>query len=270
MKQYEDEKEKYIAEHGSEDGFIPSAVSSSRDIVNKGESFVYYDGVWFDWTDVKERMRSCGLRPDNPDTDIAGNTSMDNFLIHAYSEYAIFSVDHRIKEQQDKPYNPGDEVVCTVSVLKEPIGFYYTTGVCDVYAGDMLIGSFDEIYEGDTVELEYTYTVTESDLERGYFENTVEIYADFGGGSYWEYELLDELYNTTVRADVSEPETKPDTEPESKPDTDQDSKPDSKPDSDTDSSADKSSNPRTGAASVAAVSSAVVVLSVMILKKRRM
>ena len=284
MQQYEDDKAKYTEEHGSEEGFIPYSLSFCRDIVNRGESFVYYEGEWFDWVDVREGMRSCGVRPDHAGTDLAENTAFDNFAIHAYTEYAYFSADHRIKEPQDEPYNPGDEVVCTVTLTKE---LNKETGSCDVFAGGRLIGSLDELAPGESAEFEYTYTVTESDLERGYFENTVQVYTMAYDGSYLEFELLDALNNTTVRAHVtapepddSQPDSGPDSESESEPDSSSESESDSEPDSTSDSepekekapakkdSSDKSDNPKTGAASGAAVIAAAAVLGTILVKKR--
>ncbi|SDB59086.1 Papain family cysteine protease [Ruminococcaceae bacterium FB2012] len=283
MQQYEDDKAKYTEEHGSEEGFIPYSLSFCRDIVNRGESFVYYEGEWFDWVDVREGMRSCGVRPDHAGTDLAENTAFDNFAIHAYTEYAYFSADHRIKEPQDEPYNPGDEVVCTVTLTKE---LNKETGSCDVFAGGRLIGSLDELAPGESAEFEYTYTVTESDLERGYFENTVQVYTMAYDGSYLEFELLDALNNTTVRAYVTAPEpddsseSEPDSESESEPDSSSESESDSEPDSTSDSepekekappkedSSDKSDNPKTGAASGAAVIAAAAVLGTILVKKR--
>ena len=133
-------------------------------------------------------------------------------------------------------------------------------GSCDVYAGGRLIGSFDELAAGESAEFEYTYTVTESDLERGYFENTVQVYTMAPDGSYPEFELLDALNNTTVRADVSVPEKEPESDPESKPAP--------APDSGSRTPEDKSANPDTGAASSTAVMAAVAA-GMMLLKKRR-
>ena len=177
------------------------------------------------------------------------------------------------------------------------------TGSCDVFAGGRLIGSLDELAPGESAEFEYTYTVTESDLERGYFENTVQVYTMAYDGSYLEFELLDALNNTTVRAHVtapepddsqpdsgpdseseSEPDSAPDSEPESEsesePDSSSESESDSEPDSTSDSepekekappkedSSDKSDNPKTGAASGAAVIAAAAVLGTILVKKR--
>ncbi|MBR6274550.1 MAG: hypothetical protein IKR27_06030, partial [Lachnospiraceae bacterium] len=171
----------------------------------------------------------------------------------------------RIREPQDKPYNAGDKVVCTVSVTKE-LG--YDTGVCDVYVGEMHIGSIEELAEGEVAELEYTYTVTESDLERGYFENTVQVFFFDDDEFCYEFELLDAFSNTSVRAEVSEPDSESESEPDNESESEPDSESESEPHADPDGTEDEKS-PETGDESeIFIVIAAGAVLCMMLLKKR--
>ena len=286
MQHYESNKSSYVYVHGTDEGFVPYNIYFSKAVINKGESFVYSDGEWFDWKDIVDVMHTCGVDPDSSITNSAELTDFDNFSIHAYTESAYFSTDHRIIEPQEKPYNPGDEVVCTVSLRKE---LDRETGSCEVFVNGTLIGSISELKKGETAELEYTYTVTEEDLKRGYFENRVRVFTTDSGGSYREFDLLEPLNITTVTAEVSEQEQDSDSSSESEPDSSSESEPDSSSESEPDSSSENQpdtssesrsdnsekpsgradSNPKTGAAAGVTFIALAAAAGVMISKIRR-
>ena len=290
LESYEDDRDKYIAVHGTDEGFVPYNTWFSRAVVNKGESFVYSDGDWFDWSDIVDVMHTCGVDPDSSITSPAELTDFDNFSIHAYTESAYFSTDHRIAEPQDKPYNVGDEVRCSVLLTKALDGI---PGECEVFVNGRLIGTAGQPAAGETVELAYTYTVADEDLERGFFENTVQVFAKGADGSYRELELLDPINRTAVKADVAEQddesESEPDESSESEPDDTAESKPDdsssSEPDDSAESEPDDSSssepdssekpsgkddtNPKTGAEAAAVILIAASAAVMTIAKRKR-
>ena len=166
-------------------------------------------------------------------------------------------------------------MVCTVSVTKE---LDEETGDCEVYVNGKLIGTIENLEAGETAEIEYIYTVTENDLERGYLENSVQIFTLTADGSYREFDLLEELNSTALTADVAEPEDSSESTPDSTPDSEDESEstPDSTPESEEDSSSESSkeesgnpgSNPNTGTAAGAAVIASAAVAGMILSKKR--
>ncbi len=275
MQTYENKRQAYIDAHGSDEGFVPYSIWFTRGVINPGESYVFSDGEWLDWSDVVEVMHTCGLKNTNAGTLEAGLTDYDNPSIHAYVENAYFSVEHKIAEPRDEAYNVGDEVVCTVSVTKE---LDEETGDCEVYVNGKLIGTIENLEAGETAEIEYIYTVTENDLERGYLENSVQIFTLTADGSYREFDLLEELNSTALTADVAEPEDSSESTPDSTPESEDESEstPDSTPESEEDSSSESSkeesgnpgSNPNTGTAAGAAVIASAAVVGMILSKKR--
>ncbi len=264
LMEYEAQKAAYIEEFGTEEGFVPDRILFSHGVINNGESFVYADGDWLDWSDVVDVMHTCGVPADNPNTNNADLTDFDNFSIHAYVENSYFSVDHRIAKPQDKPYNVGDEVECTVTLTKT---LENETGTCEVFVNGKVIGSIDELALGESKELRYTYTVTEEDLKRGYFENTVQVFTQTAGGEYLEFDLMDPVNNTTLRADVAKPGDSSESKPESKAETETSSETDTSSEEKKVSTA-AAANPNTGAAAGVTVIAAAAI-STMIVSKRK-
>ncbi len=234
-RQVAQQREDYINEHGSDEGFYPKRVTYVKGVVNKGESFVYLGGEWFDWADVTEASKTCGI----------GDSAMidyDNFTIQAFTDSEIMNVKHTIDDPSDEPYDPGDEVPCTVTLTGAPeYGFTY-----DVYVNGTLIGTVEtEDFIDGIAEIPYIYTVKDADAERGYFENTVSVFITHAG-IYRELELFEEFSDITVKADVEEAQDdSSDSVPEDSSKPDESSKPD---DSSKPQDQSQGSNPGTGTA----------------------
>ena len=242
MLQLEAQKEAYYEDKGTYDGFVSQNIAYFKGVINKGESFLFANGKWYDWADVTEAAQNCGIgRADQID--------YDNFTLQAYTAIEVTNVQHTIDQPSDKPYKPGDKVNCTVTLTSNTI---YDTAY-DVYVNGSKIGSAEFSTFPETAEFSYVYTVTEEDAARGWFENTASVFMT-QQEVYREIELFDEYSNNVIRADAAPAEKEP--EPEVKPD----------PETPKD---DSSANPDTGASALPIALIAMALLGAAASRKRR-
>ena len=208
----EEKRNDYIMEYGNDEGFLPYGINYSNGVVNKGESYFYAGDEWLEWSEIIDAIHTYAADVNNINEGVfpADKTDFDNFSIQAFTDCEFANVQHTIAEPQDKPYHVGDKVLCSVSVRNDMgPGYSY-----DVYVNGTKIGTAEFTEDsGDEIEVPYYYIVKEEDLERGYFENTVELKTIYVGVEI-RLEQFDAFSTVTVRADVTAEEDTAETEPE--------------------------------------------------------
>lgn len=289
--QYEAQKASYIEEYGTDEGFVPYGISYGVGVVNPNESYVFYKGEWYDWSEIVDAIHASDVKHPNPNYAGGKITDYDNFSIQAFTDCEMANVTHVIDEPQDMPYKAGDIVPCSVTV-KSAMGPEYSY---DVYVNGDLIGHTDFTDGNYTATLTYRYIVKDEDVERGYFENTASLYTtmtDYDEEFQIRLEQFDEYSTTVIRAetqadappqeeeDKPAPEEKPETEPEEENDTEKgtdtgkQTKPEKQPDSSTDKNtsatpaAASTGNPRTSSTAPLAAMSVCAVMFILLRKKR--
>ena len=264
------QRQAYIQENGTDEGFYPSEIIYNNAVINEGESFILSGGCWFDWAAVTNEVFT------NEQLGFDMFTA-DNFTIHAFTENEVANVQNKIVDPAE-PYHAGDEVQCSVSVLPQT-DFANALYNCDfdVYINGKFVANTGTIEPGKATEVPYTYTVTEEDAERGYFETTVSLMNKSSLFPDRPVELFDEYSTITVRAEVSkktddsskledssEPEDSPDPEDSSEPEDSSDSGSSSKPDT-----SRTSDNPNTGAKAGFLAAAALVAGIIVVIRAKK-
>lgn len=213
----EEEKQNYISEYGSLDGYVDSDPLYAKLIVNRGESFLGTEGEsgeeWKDLVDIRAVY-------DEYNTDFYEMACLDydNFPIRSYPYADQIQVTHTIDDP--KPvYDAGDVIRGTVTIKNVTAKYTYTdVSVVSTLAPEGVIGHFDEFAPGDTRTLKYSYTVTEDDLGED-LSGIVAI--DIGGELYVfleefepeSYELKTAAKKPAVTTAITEPEPPVTTDP---------------------------------------------------------
>lgn len=201
-------RQNYIDENGSDEGFEPPyGYIYATTVVNKGESYVYYDGTWLDWADVTAEMDK-------------SKYVLDNFSIQAFTESELYNVTHEEVSPREEPYHAGEVVKCRVTVTN------YTSNEednVDVYVNGKLIKKLGSIAFNESKVAEYDYTVTEEDEKNGFIRNTAVIKMNYMGDIYIEAETYDEFSKAELvmaagaKADEKQEEETGQNEEDSKP-----------------------------------------------------
>ncbi|MBR6046023.1 MAG: hypothetical protein IKP47_10365 [Ruminococcus sp.] len=228
-------RQQYIAAEGTDEGFEPSHINYQVGVVNKGESFVYAFGQWYDLADLIDAYKKMG-------STWGWAYEYDNVGIQAFTECELASVVNELGSSEDEPYSVGDEIPGTVSLRCNLAG----GSKFDVYINGELIGTTEELGIGEVAELTYKLRVTEKDADNGFVGSKVTVFYE-QQGVYRELELFDEYSITDATAAAVKA-------------ADTGSDPESTPEEDT--------NPATGAAAYAAIGIVLAAMLLIIAKKR--
>ncbi|MBR6101878.1 MAG: hypothetical protein IKP95_05585 [Ruminococcus sp.] len=247
----EEQRQEYIKKKGTDEGFYPEEIIYTNGVINKGESFVCVGGFWFDWAEIINEAMSY------PNMEF-NYFSVDNFTIQAFTETEVANVQNTITDPAE-PYYAGDEVACNVAV-KNLINY---AAEYDVYINGQLVGNTGLIDPAKTVDVPYTYTVTDSDAEQGYFETTVSLKLKDAELPDRPVDIFDDFSTPTVKAEVGKKSVTPEPEPEPEPEVTP--TPEDPPAPDDGSS---SGNPDTGMAAGSLAIAAIAVLAVAEARKR--
>ena len=181
------QKQAYIAAHGSDEGFEPTKITYNKGVVNKGESFVTAGGEWYDWKDVIDCYQTA-----------AQYFEVDNFSIQSYTDCEVATVVNSLGEKDKQPYKVGDKVCGTVSLTCNVDGGHSF----DVYINGKLIGKTDVLQLGKTAQLKYELTASEQDAENGFIKSVVTVFFEQDSIKR-ELELFDRSSITTATAKVA-------------------------------------------------------------------
>ena len=134
----------------------------STSVVNPGESFMCVGGTWADWADVIEEVGK---------TEYGNYYNFDNFGIKAFAKSNLVDVSNTVAEPKDS-YKAGDEVLCSVNVTNNQAD---ELGGLTVLLNGEEISVLDSLAPGESTSVDYTYTITEEDIENGKFETKAVI-----------------------------------------------------------------------------------------------
>ncbi len=158
-------------------------------VVNAGESYLMAGDAWADLADISQQLHA-----DTYGVDM----DIDNFSIRAISDAEILNVTAK-PETQEKQLKAGDTVKIKFTASNQT-----ETGLDNVV---LMIGENDSLAVGTvdklgSVEKEYSYTLTEEDIQKNSAVLTVRAYLDQTDGKK-ELMLFDETSSTKVTIDLT-------------------------------------------------------------------
>lgn len=206
-------QENYIYEYGTLEGYVDEDPIYAKLIVNKGESwFGAKDGDTEEWKDLVDVIDIFNTK--NIENYDMANLDYDNFPIRSYPYSDMIHAEHKI-ENEKAVYEAGDVISGTITLKNDTARYTFDDVAVSCTLTDLgKAGKIGEFGPGESRTINYSYTVTEDDLEKGELTSRITLTDEGYNYSFLEEFRPDEyvLKLAEKQPEITEPDSAGETE----------------------------------------------------------